>query len=43
MDWVVDTCVLPDILDEIPPFAEAAAEALDSKSEAGRLTIAPIT
>ena len=43
MDWVVDTCVLLDILDEIPPFAEAAAEALDSKSETGKLTIAPIT
>ena len=25
MDWVVDTCVLLDILDEIPPFAETAA------------------
>ena len=24
MDWVVDTCVLLDILDEISPFAEAA-------------------
>lgn len=32
MTWVVDTCVLLDILDEIPPFAEAAAEALDVKS-----------
>ena len=35
MDWVVDTCVLLDILDEIPPFAEAAAEALDEKAEEG--------
>lgn len=43
MDWVVDTCVLLDILDEIPPFAEAAAEALDEKVEEGELTVAPIT
>ena len=43
MDWVVDTCVLLDILDEISPFAEAAAEALDEKSENGTLTIAPIS
>ena len=43
MDWVVDTCVLLDILDEIPPFAEAAAEALDEKAEEGELTVAPIT
>ena len=43
MDWVVDTCVLLDILDEISPFAEAAAEALDNKSEDGALTIAPIS
>ena len=41
MDWVVDTCVLLDILDEIPPFAEAAAEALDEKAEEGELTVAP--
>ena len=43
MDWVVDTCVLLDILDEIPPFAEASAEALDNKAEEGILSIAPIT
>ena len=43
MDWVVDTCVLLDILDEIPLFAEAAAEALDEKAEKGELTVAPIT
>ena len=43
MDWVVDTCVLLDILDEISPFAEAAAEALDDKSDEGTLTIAPIS
>ena len=45
MDWVVDTCVLLDILDEIPPFAEAAAEALDEKAEEGETEnerIAPI-
>ena len=38
MTWVVDTCVLLDILDEIPPFAEAAAEALDVKSQDGMLS-----
>lgn len=43
MTWVVDTCVLLDILDEIPPFAEAAAEALDVKSQDGMLAVAPIT
>ncbi len=43
MDWVVDTCILLDILDEMPPFAEAAAEALDEKAEEGELTVAPIT
>ena len=43
MDWVVDTCVLLDILDEISPFAEAAAETLDMKVEEGELTVAPIT
>jgi len=43
MVWVVDTCVLLDILDEIPPFAELAAETLDRKAEDGVLTIAPIT
>lgn len=43
MVWVVDTCVLLDIMDEIPPFAELAAEALDEKSESGALAIAPIT
>ena len=39
MDWVVDTCVLLDILDEISPFAEAAAEAVDAKVEEGELTV----
>ena len=43
MVWVVDTCVLLDILDEISPFAELAAETLDRKTEDGALTIAPIT
>ena len=43
MDWVIDTCVLLDILDEIPPYAEAAAEALDEKAVEGELTVAPIT
>lgn len=43
MNWVVDTCVLLDILDEISPFAKAAAETLDAKVEEGELTVAPIT
>ena len=43
MAWVVDTCILLDIMDEIAPFAELAAQALDEKSEEGLLTVAPIT
>jgi hypothetical protein len=43
MVWVVDTCVLLDILDEISPFAELAADTLDRKAEDGVLAIAPIT
>ena len=43
MSWVVDTCILLDIMDEMPPFAELAAEALDEKAEEGLLAIAPIT
>ena len=41
--WVVDTCILLDVMDGIPPFAELAAEALDEKANDGQLTIAPIT
>ena len=43
MVWVVDTCIFLDIMDEIAPFAELAAKALDEKSEEGLLTVAPIT
>ena len=43
MNWVVDTCVLLDILDEVEPFAGMSADALDMKSAEGALFIAPIT
>ena len=40
--WVVDTCVIIDVLDRISGFAEVSAAALDAKYDDG-LTIAPVT
>ena len=40
--WVVDTCVLIDLLRRDEAFATLAADALDVKREEG-LTIAPLT
>ena len=40
--WVIDTCVLIDILRRDDRFATLAADALDAKRSEG-LTIAPIT
>ena len=40
--WVVDTCVLIDLLRRDETFATLAADALDAKRSEG-LTIAPIT
>ena len=42
MTWVVDTCVLIDILTEDRDFAELSAKALQSKMD-DVLSIAPIT
>ena len=42
MTWVVDTCIILDILDRHPEFAEMSARALQSKLD-DVLAIAPIT
>lgn len=42
MAWVVDTCVLLDVLEEDPEFGRASALTLDSLVEDG-LTICPVT
>jgi predicted nucleic acid-binding protein len=42
MAWVVDTCVLLDVLEDDPQFGLASASALESLAEEG-LTICPIT
>jgi predicted nucleic acid-binding protein len=42
MAWVVDTCVLLDVLEEHPKFGEISALTLDGLVEDG-LTICPVT
>jgi predicted nucleic acid-binding protein len=42
MAWVVDTCVLIDVLDDDPDFAASSAELLDQHLEEG-LVISPVT
>ena len=42
MTWVVDTCIILDILDRHPVFAEMSSCALQSKLD-DVLAIAPIT
>lgn len=42
MTWVIDTCILVDIVKADPVFALPSAQALQSKMEDG-LAIAPIT
>ena len=42
MTWVVDTCIILDILDGHPEFAEMSSSALQSKLD-DALAIAPIT
>jgi len=42
MAWVVDTCVLLDILEDDPEFGPASASTLDGLAEDG-LTICPVT
>ena len=42
MTWVVDTCIILDILDRHAKFAETSSRALESKLD-DVLTIAPIS
>ena len=42
MSWVVDTCVLADVLEADPDFAGASADALDALAPQG-LVISPVT
>ena len=42
MSWVVDTCVLIDVLEADPEFAQASADALDALSPEG-LVVSPVT
>lgn len=42
MAWVVDTCLLIDVLDDDPDFSESSAQMLDSHSTDG-LVISPMT
>jgi predicted nucleic acid-binding protein len=42
MAWVVDTCVLLDVLEDDPEFGQVSAMTLDSLAEDG-LTICPVT
>jgi predicted nucleic acid-binding protein len=42
MAWVVDTCILLDVLEDDPEFGQASAMTLDSLAENG-LTICPVT
>jgi len=42
MAWVIDTCVLIDVLEEDPKFGEPSAEILESLLEEG-LVICPMT
>jgi len=42
MPWVVDTCILLDVLEDHPEFGPASALTLDGLAEDG-LTICPVT
>ncbi len=42
MAWVVDTCLLLDVLDDDPVFGETSAQCLDRHQPEG-LTICPVT
>jgi len=42
MAWVVDTCVLIDVLDDDSAFGEIAADKLDAYRESG-LVVCPVT
>jgi predicted nucleic acid-binding protein len=42
MAWVVDTCLIIDVLDDDPEFGVASARLIDAKAEDG-LQVSPIT
>jgi len=42
MPWVVDTCILLDVLEDHPKFGPASASTLDALADDG-LTICPVT
>src|SRR4030081_3546144 len=42
MAWVVDTCILLDVLEDDPQFGHGSALTLDSYAEAG-LVVCPVT
>lgn len=42
MSWVVDTCVLADVFEGDPEFADASADALDDLAPEG-LVVSPVT
>jgi len=42
MAWVVDTCVLIDVLEDDPRFGEASASTLDAHQDDG-LVVCPVT
>lgn len=42
MSWVIDTCLVIDVLEDDTEFGVASARLIDSKAEAG-LVIAPVT
>ena len=42
MIWVVDTCVILDVLDNHPDFAKVSSQALQAKID-DVLVVAPIT
>lgn len=42
MSWVVDTCILLDVLEDDPEFGAPSAELLDQLAEEG-LSICPVT
>ena len=42
MAWVIDTCMVLDVLEDDPSFGETSAERIDTHSEQG-LAISPVT
>ena len=42
MAWVIDTCIILDVLEDDPEFGAVSADLIDSKAEDG-LVVAPVT